>query len=131
MKFPSIFRTAKPARFDVKPRYYDPVKEEIEQRTSRIKHELMSQGKLDAEDENSQFYNSSLRGAFTQGGPIRGRSSSASSVGVMRLGIVVVLVGSLVGYYYFGNDALYALAVIAGGIFLVNYLLRLKSQTRK
>ena len=45
MKFPSIFRTASPSRFDIKPRYYDPVKEELDQRESRIKKQLEAEGK--------------------------------------------------------------------------------------
>lgn len=131
MKLPSIFRTATHARFEIKPRYYDPVKEEIEQRTSRIKHELRSQGMIDSDTEESHTYGSSLRGAFTQGSPIRGRSSSSSSAGMIRLGIIAVLVAALTGYYYYGNEALYGLAIVGGGIMLVNYLRKLKSQTRK
>ena len=41
-------------RFDVKPRYYDPVKEEIEQRTAKIKRELQAEGKLPMEDEDEE-----------------------------------------------------------------------------
>jgi hypothetical protein len=131
MKLPSIFRTATHARFEIKPRYYDPVKEEIEQRTSRIKHELRNQGMIDSDTEDSHTYGSSLRGAFTQGSPIRGRSSSGSSAGMLRLGIIVILVAALTGYYYFGNEVLYGFAILGGGIMLVNYLRKLKSQTRK
>ena len=40
MRFLSILRIAKHQRFHIEPRYYDEVKEDIEQRTSRIKHEL-------------------------------------------------------------------------------------------
>ena len=41
MKLPSIVRVSKPRRFDITPRHYDPIKEEIEQRTLAIKKELL------------------------------------------------------------------------------------------
>ena len=46
MKIPSLFHSKSPNRFEIKPRYWDPVKEEIEQRTAFIKRELEAQGKL-------------------------------------------------------------------------------------
>ena len=66
MKFPSIFRTASPSRFDIKPRYYDPVKEELDQRESRIKKQLEAEGKLGdiKEEDRLRSYESGLRGAF-------------------------------------------------------------------
>lgn len=136
MKFPSIFRSASPSRFDIKPRYYDPVREEIEQRTARIKRELQSDGKLEADEEmDAAFhsnYGSSIRGAFTQGGPIKGRSSSImNNAGFLRLLIIVVLLGGGMGYIYFGPQALYILAI---GIFLVVLLVaffRLKKPARR
>src|SRR5690606_41659236 len=40
-------------RFDIKPRYYDPVREEIEQRTSQIRKDLEAQGFLEKSDGSS------------------------------------------------------------------------------
>ena len=53
MKLPSIFKTASHQRFSIKPRYYDPIKEEIEERTSRIKKELEQEGLLEPEEDSS------------------------------------------------------------------------------
>ena len=53
MKLPSIFKTASHQRFAIKPRYYDPIKEEIEERTSRIKKELEQEGLIEAEEDGS------------------------------------------------------------------------------
>jgi len=136
MKFPSIFRSASPSRFDIKPRYYDPVKEEIEQRTARIKRELQADGKLESDEEiDGTFqsnYGSSIRGAFTQGAPIKGRSSSVmNSAGFLRLLIIVVLLGGGMGYVYYGPQAFYILGV---GIFVVILLVaffRLKKPARR
>lgn len=40
MKIPSIFRLPQHKRFTYVPRYYDPIKEDIVNRTERIKKEL-------------------------------------------------------------------------------------------
>ncbi|WP_373492617.1 hypothetical protein [Aquiflexum sp.] len=136
MKFPSIFRTASHARFDIKPRYYDPVKEEIEQRTAKIKRELQADGKLPLENENQETlnrdYGSSIRGAFTQGSPIKGRSSSMiNSAGMIRLIIFLVLLGAFFGYVYLGPDALYTILYIFVGAGLVYLFFRLKGKIRQ
>lgn len=130
MKFPSIFRSASPMRFDIKPRYYDPVKEEIDQRTAMIKRQLQADGLLESEQEMDEDfrrnYGSSIRGAFTQGSPIRGKSSSVlNNAGLLRLIIIVLLLGTLLGYVYYGSLALYVLMYIAIGIGLMIVLLKL------
>ncbi|EOZ92290.1 hypothetical protein A33Q_4383 [Indibacter alkaliphilus LW1] len=136
MKFPSIFRTAKPMRFDIKPRYYDPVKEEINHRTEKIKRELQADGVLPMGDEDAESihrdYGSSLRGAFTSGSPIKGRQSSPlNSAGLLRLIIFVILIGALIAYVYLGPDAIYAMLYIVGGIALVVLFFRLRSNTKR
>lgn len=136
MKFPSIFNSVGPSRFDIKPRYYDPVREEIEQRTARIKRELQADGKLESDQEMDEAfqsnYGSSIRGAFTQGGPIKGRGGSVmNNAGFMRLLIIIVLIGGGMGYIYYGLQALYLLAI---GIFVIVLLVaffRLKKPARR
>tara|TARA_B100000965_G_scaffold400197_1_gene421667 strand:- start:367 stop:681 length:315 start_codon:yes stop_codon:yes gene_type:complete len=39
MKFPSLVKLPKNKKFNVKPRHYDPIKDDIEQRISKIKNE--------------------------------------------------------------------------------------------
>lgn len=131
MKFPSIFRVAHPQRFEIKPRYYDPVKEEIEQRTSRIKKELQAEGRLPIEDsEEGDFYSSSIRGAFASGSQIRGRSSSPfNSAGLMRMVIFVLLVIAVFGYIYLGPEALYTMAYLIGGVGLLVVFFRIKGKS--
>ena len=134
MKFPSIFRVAHPQRFEIKPRYYDPVKEEIEQRTSRIKKELQAEGKipLNEEDLDSDFYSSSIRGAFASGSQIRGRSTSPfNSAGLMRLVIFVLLIVAVFGYIYLGPEALYTMAYLIGGVALLVVFFRIKGKSGK
>jgi hypothetical protein len=135
MKFPQIFRTAQPMRFDIKPRYYDPVKEEIDQRTARIKKELQADGKLpinEGEEEGLSNYNSSIRGSFTGGSPIKGRASAAlHSAGMIRLVIFVLLIASLFGYIYYGPEAIYLLLYIVAGISLLFLFFKLKRNQLK
>jgi Flp pilus assembly protein TadB len=118
-------------RFDIKPRYYDPVKEQVEQRTERIKRQLQSDGLIHSEEEMDEAfhsnYGSSIRGAFTQGSPIRGRSGSVlNNTGLMRLAIIVLLLGALLGFVYYGTWVLYALLYVFVGIGLLVLFFRLR-----
>ncbi|MCH7402857.1 hypothetical protein MM214_13400 [Belliella kenyensis] len=136
MKFPSIFKTAKPMSFDIKPRYYDPIREEIEQRTERIKRELQAEGKIQSEEEITdsfrQNYGSSIRGAFAQGGAIKGRTSSVlTSAGMLRMIILILLIGSMIGYIYYGALVLYGILYVAGGGVLLALFLKLKGRSRR
>ncbi len=100
MKVPSLFRIAKYQRFRIEPRYYDPVKEEIEQRTSQIKRELAANG-----DENLVYRSSRIAGAFK-----KGRSNAGGSATFMQLIIMMLLAFAIFGYIYLGNIALYIFA---------------------
>ncbi|MDN3204958.1 hypothetical protein [Algoriphagus sediminis] len=128
MKFPSIFRTNSPMRFDIKPRYYDPVKEEIEQRTSQIKKDLEAQGLLDKSGEEGENYESSIRGSFANyRGGIKERSKNPfSSTAMIRTMIILFLVGSLFGYIYFGPIVFEIIAYSALLIIAIYLFFRLK-----
>ena len=93
MKFPQFIRVAKYKRFHITPRYYDPVKEDIEMRTQKIKNEL----------NNSKVgnYQSYIRGSFER------KVTRESNTGFLRLIIFLVIIGILGGYIYFGKDFLY------------------------
>ncbi|MBL6444863.1 hypothetical protein JMN32_00990 [Fulvivirga sp. 29W222] len=106
MKIPSLFKTPRNQRFNITPRYYDPVKEEIEQRTSRIKKELTIGEGDDVWDEN--ISSSRIVGSFRHG-----RSKTKSTVGMTQAVIVMLLVGGGAGYLYFGNLALYIFLLVS------------------
>ncbi|MCC5938389.1 MAG: hypothetical protein JJU34_14015 [Lunatimonas sp.] len=133
MKFPSIFRVNQPHRFQITPRHYDPVKEEIHQRTERIKRELQQEGILDPEGDDADRPNSfrggsSIRGAFTQGSPIKRKPSSLfESTGMIRLIIMIILIGGFGGYIYLGPEVLYYFLYLGGAIAALVALFRLKS----
>lgn len=136
MKLPSLFKTANHARFEIKPRFYDPVKEEVEQRTARIKKELQMEGKLPYEEgydpKNDSFRGSSIRGAFTQGSPIKGKTTAPfSNTGFLRLLIFLILIVLIFGYVYYGPDAVYYLLYFAFAVLLVYLVFKLKGKLKK
>ncbi|WP_339875183.1 hypothetical protein [uncultured Algoriphagus sp.] len=135
MKFPSVFRTAAPTRFDVKPRYYDPVREEIEQRTSLIKRELEAQGLLEKSDGTPRdfgSYGAGIRGSFAQHKGIKERDglNVFASTAMIRTFIFLLLFGSIFGYVYLGpvifEYIAYAVAIGAG----IYFFFRLKPKKK-
>ncbi len=103
MKIPSLFRTPRYQRFNIEPRYYDPVKEEIEERTSRIK------GQLDANESGDlQGRPSRIAGAFR-----KSNSKASGSATFMQLIIMMLLAFLIFGYIYLGTIALYVFATVS------------------
>ena len=100
MKFPSFLKVPRHQKFRFDPRYYDPVKAEIEQRVSRIHREVSE------EEESGDDYKQRIASSFQR--KTYGRRSQASS-GVLQFIIMIILFGGFVGYIYLGNIALYAL----------------------
>lgn len=137
MKFPSIFRTASPMRFDIKPRYYDPIKEELEERTSRIKRELTEEGILEEEEKegesNSIKRGGAIRGSFAQHRGIKPKSSSMfNSTAVVRTLLFLAMVIAAFGYIYVGPDIfkymLYGAVIIGGFYYLIRFLKKGKDE---
>lgn len=94
MRFPSLFRLPRHQQFDIKPRYYDPVKEEIRERTERIKDQL--EGK-----ENGDYRSSKIN--------FKRKTTSAPMTSFIQLGIAAMLGIIVVGWLYIGNDIFYYL----------------------
>ena len=106
MKLPGLMSKAKYQRFHIEPRYYDPVKEDIENRTSRIKAEIgLSENKTDF------GYRSQIEGSF------RKNMKHATGNGVdqtimVRLLIMVILVMMVGGFVYVGMEIFYLLLLL-------------------
>jgi hypothetical protein len=129
MKLPSIFRTASHTRFDIKPRYYDPIKEEIEERTSRIRLELEQEGKLEpsgegAKGENRRGLGSGIRGSFAQRGVKTKSTGMVSTTGIVRSILFFSMIIGVFGYIYVGPEIFYYMLVGAGTIAGIYYLFR-------
>jgi hypothetical protein len=99
MKMFSFLRTPKPQRFSISPRYYDPVKEELKERTQRIKAEL----NREMETDDNYAPNSRIRGSFRERRPTGVNRHS----NVLQSVILLLLVALVLGYLEFGNYALY------------------------
>lgn len=132
MKLPSLFRTANYQRFEIKPRYYDPIKEEMEERTSRIRKELENEGLLDEEEvpTRQRLAGGGIRGSFAQyrGGKVK-NPGVFSSTSVIRTILFFVMMVGVFGYIYIGPDILNYLlygTLIAGGFYYAFRLLKRK-----
>ena len=58
MRLPSLIRLPKHQRFNFPARHYDPVKEEIEERVSKIKHDMELEQHLKATRNSSAIHGS-------------------------------------------------------------------------
>lgn len=96
MRFPSLFKLPQHQQFEIKPRYYDPVKEFVEQRRAVVK------GREGMEDGLPEM----TRIRFE-----RRKSSAGLSTSLLQLIIALVLSVMIVGWLYFGNDMLYVALV--------------------
>lgn len=80
------------------PRYYDPVREEIKERTEAIRKQLNS--------TDTEFIRSNISEAFAR------RSKEYSKGNSMQLVFVITLIAVLVGYVFYGNVALLSFLII-------------------
>ena len=98
MRLPTLTRLPKNKRFNFQPRYYDPVKEELEERTSRIKSEL-DQSKADTYRENISM-------------SFRRRRKAERKSGVMQFGFVIAFVLIFIGYLSFGEKFFFSFLIL-------------------
>ena len=73
-----LFRIPRHQQFQIKPRYYDPIKEEIKERTERIKQRMEDSGEEDYQPTRIEF---------------KRKTRSASSTSILQLGIATALGG--------------------------------------
>lgn len=103
MKFPSFIKTSRYSRFHIEPRYYDPIKEEIQGKLKAAR-ERQNRGE---NEEDSAFYQSSISAAF------RNRERKTNQTSVLQLAIAVGLFAMLVGWWYLGNDVFYVFLLLS------------------
>jgi len=109
MKIPSLSRIPKYKRFKFEPRYYDPIKEDIQNRTERIKGEL----KITSDQSHREY----LKSAFSH------RAKREKSSDFMQLLLIFIILGAFGGWLIYGNVALY--------VFLAVFPLYIYFRTRK
>lgn len=99
MKIPSLTKIPSHQKFKYEPRFYDPVKEEIAERTKRIRSRM-------GEHSTESGYRTTIRHAFQR------RSKENQQSNVTQLLIIMLLVGTFFGYIYYGNVAIYIIMVL-------------------
>lgn len=100
MKFPTFTRLPNYKRFNFEPRYYDPVKEDIEVRTARVKQEISQL----AEDRIN--HPSNIAGSFSK------RANYTKNANILQLVIIIFLITLFGGYLLYGNDIFYIFLLI-------------------
>lgn len=109
MKFLSLFTKApQHQRFNYEPRYYDPVKEELQKREARIKQELARERGEQIEDNK---HRSRIAGSFHSARK-RSKGGSGTSATMIRFGIILFMVVFFIAYLEFGRPVLYSLFAI-------------------
>lgn len=117
MKFPTLTRLPNYKRFNFEPRYYDPVKEDIEIRTSRIKQEISQL----ADDRTNINHRSNISGAFAR------KTSHTANANILQLVIMIFLITLFGGYLLYGNDIFYIFLLIVP----VYFYFRLKKFSKR
>lgn len=99
-----FFHTPRARQFNINPRFYDPDKEEREDRERRIKEEL---GIFEERKMSGKNFRPNIKGQFrTMQGGFSKTTSEARKSSNTRL-IVLILILSLVFYLFFYSDFLF------------------------
>lgn len=116
MRFPSLFRLPKHQRFHIEPRYYDPVKMEIKERTERIKQAMKRKITEDYKPTQIHFK----------------RKARASPVASMLQLLIALILGMMVvGWLEFGNRIFYFLFWLVIPTYLLYLFIKMKKLRRK
>jgi hypothetical protein len=99
-----FFHTPKAKKFHITPRFYDPDKEEREERERRIKEEM---GIFDKISVSSKSYRPNIKGQFRTMQPGNSKTTEkARKTSNTRL-IFLILILSLIFYLFFYSDFLF------------------------
>lgn len=99
MKIPSLTRIPQYKRFNITPRYYDPVKEDIKNRTERIKNEMRIQ-------QRSSDIRTGLQKDFLR------QERQNRQTTVRQLLIIIVLLGTGAAWLTYGNNVFYFFLIL-------------------
>lgn len=96
-----FFHTPDSKRFNFKPRYYDPDKEELDDRVKKIKEEM---GIAEEKVDDGKPYKTMIRGQFRNTDGWGAKSSSGARKSQNKRLIWLVLILALVFYLFFYSD---------------------------
>jgi hypothetical protein len=103
MRIPSLSKIPQYKRFSFEPRYYDPVKEEIKNRTELIEQDIKNTNRVDGAKVR-------ITEAFA-----RDRRKKSSGINFLQLIMVFVISATFIAFIYIG---FYAFLLLGGFIFL-------------
>ncbi len=114
MKIPGLFtKSAKYHRFEYKPRYYDPKKEEHDEREARLRKEIaLEKGEAPVEENNPYDHRVRMKGAFQSARKRSAPTKDEPNYAVIRLGILLIISLLLVGFFQWGGKVVYALFLV-------------------
>lgn len=95
-----FFHTPGTKKFNITPRFYDPDKEEREERERRIKEEM---GIVDEKKDDGKPFRPNVKGQFRAQGGFSRTSESARRAQNRRL-VWIILILALVIYLFFYSD---------------------------
>lgn len=104
MKFPSLVKLPKYKKFNFEPRYYDPVKEEIDMRTQKIKHDMDAQRRAGADDR--ALFKAELDQV------LRRRAAEDRNSTIMQAVFVLLFLSIFTGYLFYGNNVIYGALIL-------------------
>ncbi len=110
MKFQFLSRIPKNKRFNFQPRYYDPIKEEMEERTNRIKTK---------KDPGERSYRENISAAFRRRSRVQRRS------GILQFSFVILFALIFFGYIFYGGKIFFAF------LFLIPFYIWIKLKKSK
>ena len=117
MKFFSLFtKTPTHQRFNYTPRYWDPKKEELEERKARINRELEKEKAREPGD-----YRSRIAGSFQSARRRSKQTSESLNSTLLRLAIILFLVLFIIAYIQWGQVAFYSLALFIPFYFYLKF----------
>lgn len=117
MKLLSLFsKTPSHQRFRYTPRYFDPKKEEMEEREARIRRELKLGEELGPGD-----YRSRISGSFHAARKRSKQSSDSLNAVLLRLGIILFLVLFIIAYIQWGRIAFFGFILFVPFYFYLKF----------
>lgn len=104
MKFPSLVKLPKYKKFNFEPRYYDPVKEEIDMRAEKIRLDMEAQQRVGADDR--ALFKAELEHV------LRRRETEDRNSTIMQVVFVLLFIAIFAGYIFYGNNVIYGALIL-------------------
>lgn len=113
MKIPGIFtKSPKYHRFEYKPRYFDPKKEEHDAREDRLRAEIARENGQGHESATPYDHRARMKGAFQSARKRAPKSSDEPNYAIIRIGILLLISLLIFGFFQWGGKVVYALFLI-------------------